>query len=117
MIDVYMLKSCDTCRKAVKWLQAENINANVIDIRVDGISENTISGAIANLGWEKILNRRSITWRTLDESQKHDMDAVKAQALILENPTLMKRPLFDKSGTFVVGFDQTVQDKVKSLAL
>lgn len=116
MIDVYTLKSCDTCRKAVKWLQAENIDINVIDIRVIGISEKTISEAIAELDWENFLNRRSTSWRGLDECQKLEMDAAKAEALIVENPTLMKRPLFEKSGTFVVGFDQAAQVKVKSLA-
>jgi len=114
-MDVYSLKSCDTCRKAVKWLASENIKAEIYDIRTDGISENTITAAISSLGWETVLNRRSTSWRALADDQKHDMNGEKAIALISDNPTLMKRPLFHSGQEFVVGFDKIAQANVKNL--
>jgi len=114
-MDVYILKSCDTCRKALKWLAAENIEASIHDIRSDGISQKTIAAAVSSLGWETVLNRRSTSWRALNDDQKQDMDADKAIALIAENPTLMKRPLFISGQDFVAGFDKTAQEKLKNL--
>jgi len=114
-MEVYILKSCDTCRKATKWLAAENKKAEIHDIRSDGISQNIITAAVSSLGWEAVLNRRSTSWRALTEDQKQDMDADKAIALINENPTLMKRPLFIREQDYVVGFDKTAQEKLKNL--
>lgn len=114
---VYTLKSCDTCRKAIKWLQESQITAEVRDIRKDGISDDTITNATTQLGWEKILNRRSTTWRNLDDNQKENLNAGKAIALIIQNPTLMKRPLFYHEGSFVVGFDKVAQQQLKAFSL
>jgi len=114
-MDVYSLKSCDTCRKAVKWLAAQEIAATVFDIRTDGISKATISAAVGALGWEKVLNRRSTSWRNLDEAQKQDITAEKAISLIADNPTLMKRPLFVCGQSYVVGFDKVAQEKLAEL--
>jgi len=113
-MDIYILKSCDTCRKAVKWLEAENIKAEIFDIRTNGISEQTISAAIASLGWETVLNRRSTSWRSLAQDKKLDINNEKALALIVENPTLMKRPLFVSGQEYVVGFDKAAQEALKS---
>ncbi|HFC05501.1 MAG TPA: Spx/MgsR family RNA polymerase-binding regulatory protein [Rhizobiales bacterium] len=109
MLTVYTLKSCDTCRKALKWLDANNIKATVFDIRTDGISQDVLAEAIDHLGWEKVLNRRSTTWRNLDEHHKQDITAQKATTLIAQNPTLMKRPLFVSGNSFVAGFDKPAQ--------
>ena len=116
MLDVYTLKSCDTCRKAIKWLASESIEANIIDIRVDGISSDVIEAAITGLGWEKILNRRSTSWRNLSDDQKQDMDAIKAAGLMAENATLMKRPLFVEGDNFIAGFDKAAQEQIKNIA-
>jgi len=112
---VYTLKSCDTCRKAVKWLQENQINAEIRDIRTDGISNETITNATTQLGWEKVLNRRSTRWRNLDNSQKENLDADKAIALIIQNPTLMKRPLLHHENQFIVGFDMASKQQLKTL--
>ncbi len=117
MLEVYTLKSCDTCRKAVKWLESNNITANILDIRSDGISSDVIATAVNSLGWEKVLNRRSTTWRGVDENLKQDMTAEKATALIVENPTLMKRPLFVSDGNHVVGFDKAAQSRLAEITL
>ena len=114
-MDVYTLKTCDTCRKALKILEANNIAHSNFDIRKDGISLETIQSAISALGWEAILNRRSTSWRQLDDDIKQNIDAQKAAQLINENPTLMKRPLFIKGDTYIVGFDKKAQEQVLTL--
>ena len=114
-MDVYTLKSCDTCRKALSWLQSENITANNFDIRIDGISKEVIAAAVSALGWEKVLNRRSTTWRNLSQDIKQSIDAEKAVTLIVENPTLMKRPLFVFGDDYSTGFDKTVQAHLRQI--
>ena len=111
-MDIYTLKTCDTCRKALKFLDANNVAYNNFDIRKDGISPQVIQEAIKNLGWEKVLNRRSTSWRQLDDMAKENIDAEKSAQLISNYPTLMKRPLFISNDTFLVGFDKNIQEKL-----
>lgn len=106
MLTVYTLKNCDTCKKAIKWLQAEGIDFKNHDVRANGLSEEIISEIVETLGWEKALNRRSTTWRNLDEEQKEDVDNAKAVALIAEHETLLKRPVFVSGLEMVTGFDE-----------
>ena len=114
-MQVYVLSTCDTCRKALKWLQQQNITYTPHDIRKDGIPGDIISAAINALGWERVLNRRSTTWRNLDASKRLDMDAQKAASLITANPTLMKRPLFISGNTYIAGFDKSAREQLEGL--
>ncbi len=104
MLTVYTLKNCDTCKKAIQWLEAEGVVFNNHDVRADGLSEEIISQIVKTLGYEKALNRRSTTWRNLDEAQKADVDNAKAVALIAEHETLLKRPVFVGGDEMVAGF-------------
>lgn len=113
MLTVYTLKNCDTCKKAVKWLEAEGIAFNNHDVRVDGLTEEIITQIVETLGWEKALNRRSTTWRNLDEAQKADVGDAKAIALIGEHETLLKRPVFVREDEMVAGFG----DEARALVL
>ena len=107
MTTLYGIKNCDTVKKARKWLDSHDIDYQFHDIRQDGLSAPQISSWIGQLGWESVLNRRSTTWRQLDEAEKSAIDDSKAVALILEHPTLMKRPLLDLDGTFHAGFKES----------
>ena len=113
MLTVYPLKNCDTCKKAIKWLEAEGIEFKNHDVRADGLAPETIIQIVETLGWEKALNRRSTTWRNLDESQKADVDDAKAIELIGEHETLLKRPVFVSDIEMVAGFDE----RARALAL
>lgn len=104
MLTVYTLKNCDTCKKAIKWLEAEGIAFNNHDVRADGLTKETITQIVKTLSWEKALNRRSTTWRNLDDAQKADIDDAKAVALIAEHETLLKRPVFVAGNEMVAGF-------------
>lgn len=115
MMKTYTLKNCDTCKKALKWLDAEGIAFENHDVRADGVSADWLKPVVETLGWEVALNRRSTTWRGLSDADKDGIDTEKAVALILENPTLMKRPVFVKGNSVVCGFDAKAQDAVRAM--
>lgn len=116
MMKTYTLKNCDTCKKALKWLDAEGIAFDNHDVRADGVSADWVGPVVEALGWEVALNRRSTTWRRLSDADKDAIDTQKAVALILANPTLMKRPVFVKGKTVICGFDAKAQEAVRALA-
>lgn len=106
---VFALKACDTCRKAIKELRAAGRDFTLIDVRDDGLSEDDIAMIIEAVGFDKALNRRSTTWRGLEESEKADLTANKAAALISAHPTLLKRPAISDAQTTTVGWDAAVK--------
>ena len=112
---IYTLKNCDTCKKALKWLDAEGIAYENHDIRADGTDAAWVTPVVEALGWETALNRRSTTWRNLSDVGKEGIDTAKAVALIVEHPTLMKRPVFVSGNQTVCGFDAKAQAAVKAL--
>jgi arsenate reductase len=116
MITVYGIKNCDTCRKALKWLTSEQIEHRFHDVRADGLKENTLSAWVDALGWESLLNRRGTTWRKLPDADKEAVDETTATALMLENPTLIKRPVFSLSDGFLVGFKASEQKAIQNQA-
>ncbi|MBZ9539172.1 ArsC family reductase [Modicisalibacter tunisiensis] len=105
MMTLYGIKSCDTCRKARKALDARGIAHHYHDLRTDGLDAATLDRFIALAGLETLLNTHSTTWRGLDEAERRAArdDADHARALILAQPTLLKRPLLDTGETLIVG--------------
>jgi arsenate reductase (glutaredoxin) len=107
MITIYGIKNCDTCRKAVKWLEAEGLDYRFHDFREDGIERNVVLDFISNLGLESVVNRRSTSWRNLNEADKAVVEQggqAAVVALLVENPTLIKRPVFDTGEAMINGF-------------
>ena len=103
MITVYGIKQCDTCRKALKWLQAQGIEHQFHDFRVDGLDRKMLKAWLASPFAEQLVNRRSTTWRQLSDQQREMQGAGQLQ-LLLENPTLIKRPVFVRDEIVAVGF-------------
>lgn len=97
---LYGLKTCDTCRKALKALE----NAQFVDVRADGVPSEVLEAALAQFDG-KLLNTRSTTWRQLDEAERGRAPL----ELLKEHPTLMKRPLIEVEGTLYLGWDKSVQ--------
>ncbi len=104
MTTLYGIKNCDTVKKAKSWLESRDIEFVFHDFRANGLSETQVAGWISDLGLDTLINRRSTTWKALDESTKNSLDESSAVAIILANPTLIKRPLLDINGTRQVGF-------------
>ena len=117
MLRVYGLKNCDSCRKALKWLAAENIAHEFVDVRADGVSADQLKNWIENIGVEKLVNKSSTSWRQLDEADKQDLSPKAVLALLQAHITLVKRPVFDNGKGFVaVGFKADTQSALKGLS-
>jgi Spx/MgsR family transcriptional regulator len=115
VITVYGLKTCDTCRKALAWLKDEKIAHRFVDVRADGIAKADVSRFARAVGWEKLLNKASTTWRELDEGVKSNLTEGLAVALMVEHPTLIKRPVFEMPGNRIVsGFREAEKAAVKA---
>lgn len=97
---LYGLKTCDTCRKALKSLD----NAEFRDVRAEGVPQDVMATALEQFG-EALVNRKSTTWRGLNESER----ARAPLDLLAEHPTLMKRPLIEAQGTLYLGWGSDTQ--------
>ncbi len=98
------LKSCDTCRKALKALTAAGHTPQVIDVRADGVSDADLADIITQFG-DQAINRASTTWRSLSDAEK----ASDPTALLAAHPTLMKRPVIENNGVWTIGWKPDVQ--------
>jgi len=103
-VTIYGIRNCDTMKKAFAWLDGHGVAYAFHDYRVDGLSAPTLKTWAKTLGWEVLLNRSSSTFRALPEADKADLDEARAFALMLANPTMIKRPVLDAGGKLSVGF-------------
>ncbi|AOM39719.1 ArsC family reductase [Xenorhabdus hominickii] len=91
---LYGIKNCDTIKKARRWLEDQEIAYQFHDYRIDGLSPELLQSFIEQIGWESLLNTRGTTWRKLSDDQKQAINnAEAAKALMLEQPSIIKRPL------------------------
>lgn len=114
MTKVNGLKSCDTCKKALKWMAAEGLEHSFRDVRADPVTlaEVTLWGNA--VGWDKLVNKASTTWRGLSEAEKAFALGEGAAKLLVANPTLIKRPVFEVGDTILVGFKAEQQAALKA---
>ena len=109
-MDIYGIKNCDSCRKARNWLEASGRDFRWHDLREDGVDEALLGRWLDAVGPDKLVNRRSTTWRNLEEAERKRAQAREsALTLLLQHPTLIKRPIFDVHGRIMVGFNETVK--------
>ncbi len=101
---LYGISSCGNVRKARKWLNDHAIDHRFHDYRSDGMDAALIEHLEAAAGWEQMLNRRSTSWRRLSDSERSTVNREKAMQLMLDHPTLIKRPLLETESEMLVGF-------------
>ncbi|OOF79931.1 arsenate reductase [Rodentibacter caecimuris] len=111
MITVYGIKNCDTVKKALKWLADHNIEHKLHDYRIDGLDTAFLQQAEAQFGWENLVNKRSTTWRNLDEEIKKNLSKTTALSVLMENPTLIKRPIIMQDNKALIGFNEKEYEK------
>ncbi len=112
MTTLYGIKNCDSVKKARKWLDENNTDYQFHDFRETPIKQQQVKAWIAQLGWDTVVNKRSTSWKQLSEEQRNTMDAKSAIAAILDNPTLVKRPLLDINGDYTVGFNAKIYQDI-----
>ena len=104
MLTVYGLKTCDTTRKALKWLEKRQAAHRFLDIRAEGIDLDKLTEWAMEVGWEALLNRGSTTWRELPEVFRENVTEDTALQLMVDHPTLIKRPVIETGKGVLVGF-------------
>ena len=91
----------------MKWLTEHNIEHKLHDYRVDGIRYSIFTTSRShNLGWDNLVNKRSTTWRNLDENVKNTLSKSTALSVLADNPTLIKRPIILQDGKALIGFNE-----------
>ena len=104
MIELYGIKNCDTMKKARAWLDKAGKPYAFHDYKAAGIDRARLEGWARKVGWEALLNRSGTTFRKLPEADKAELDERKALALMLDQPSMIKRPVLDLDGRLLVGF-------------
>jgi len=103
---MYGIKNCDTIKKARKFLENNQVDYEFHDFHEDGLNPVQLRAWMKELGWEKIINKRSTTWRKLPDETKQNMDETLALFVAEDQPTIIKRPVLELSDKVIVGFSE-----------
>jgi arsenate reductase len=105
MLDVYGIRNCDTVKKALAWLGENGVEYRFHDFKKESLTAATLDTWLRTIGWEALLNRKGTTWRGLPEDVRNAIDAQAARALMLENPSIIRRPVVVRDREVHCGFD------------
>lgn len=113
MIKLYGLKNCDGCKKALRWCEDHGIEAEIHDLRRDGVSKAQIQGWLNSVGVDGLINRRGTTWRQLPEDLRAQVeDSKTAAGVIAAQVALIKRPVVEAEGKVFVGFSVDLKTRL-----
>jgi arsenate reductase len=108
---IYGIKNCDTMKKARAWLDGHGVAYDFHDYKSAGIAKDKLKAWVDELGWEMLLNRAGTTFRKLPDADKEGLNERKALALMLAQPSMVKRPVLEVGGKLLVGFKPEVYEK------
>jgi len=108
---IYGIKNCDTMKKARAWLDGHSIAYEFHDYKAVGIERARLKAWAAKLGWETLLNRAGTTFRKLPDADKAGLTEARALALMLDQPSMIKRPVLEVGDKLLVGFKPEVYEK------
>ncbi|OJY73623.1 MAG: arsenate reductase [Rhodospirillales bacterium 70-18] len=103
-VTIYGIKACDTMKKARAWLDTHGVAYTFHDYKTQGIGRAELERWVREAGWETVLNRAGTTFRKLAEADKSGLDAARAVALMLAQPSMIKRPVLEAGGRLIIGF-------------
>ena len=103
-VTLYGIKACDTMKKARDWLEGQGVRYIFHDYKTQGIEPAVLEAWAGKVGWEALLNRSGTTFRKLPDEDKQGLVQAKAIALMVEQPSMIKRPVLDVDGALTVGF-------------
>lgn len=107
MLRVYGIKNCSTVKKALNWLDDNQLEYTFHDFKKEPATQEKLESWEKEVSWELLLNKRGTTWRKLtDEQQSSVKDASSANILLLENNSMIKRPIIESKKGILVGFDE-----------
>jgi arsenate reductase len=111
---VYGIKNCNTVKSALDWLKKNNVDFEFHDYKSKGIAASKLKEWSAQVGWERLVNKRGTTWRQLDEATQNKVtDQKSAIELMTEKTSVIKRPLIeDNDKVVVLGFDEAEYKKI-----
>ena len=104
MPTIYGIKNCDTMKKARAWLDDHGVKYDFHDYKTAGIERDRLERWSKKVGWETLLNRAGTTFKKLPDSAKANLTEAKAVKLMLEQPSMIKRPVLERGKTLLVGF-------------
>src|SRR3954470_5985568 len=107
-ITIYGIKNCDTMKKARAWLDGHGVPYGFHDYKVEGIDRARLVKWAKQVSWETLLNRAGTSFRKLDDADKANLIEAKAIALMLAQPSMIKRPVLDLGGKLLIGFNPEV---------
>jgi len=110
-VTIYGIKNCDTMKKARAWLDGHGVAYAFHDYKAAGIERGVLQGWARTVGWETLLNRAGTTFRKLPDRDKDGLTETKALALMLAQPSMIKRPVLDVGGKLIVGFKPEIYEK------
>ena len=110
-VTLYGIKNCDTMKKARTWLDSRSIDYDFHDYKASGIERAKLEAWSKHVGWEKLLNRTGTTFRKLADAERANIDAAKAFRLMVEQPSMIKRPVLELGRTLLVGFSPESYEK------
>lgn len=110
-VTVYGIKNCDTMKKARAWLDARGVAYDFHDYKTAGLARDVLAGWVEAVGWETLLNRAGTTFRKLPDADKEGLTKARAVALMLAQPSMVKRPVVEKDGKLLVGFKPAEYEK------
>ena len=105
---IYGIKNCDTMKKARLWLEEHGVAHAFHDYKASGIDRDHLERWCDEAGWETVLNRAGTTFRKLPDEAKADLDRERAIALMLSQPSMIKRPVLEMDGKLLIGFKPEV---------
>ncbi len=111
-VTIYGIKNCDTMKKARAWLDARGVDYEFHDYKASGIDRATLEDWAREAGWETLLNRAGTTFRKLPDKEREGVTEKKAIALMLAQPSMIKRPVLEASGKLLVGFKPEQYEKL-----
>jgi arsenate reductase (glutaredoxin) len=110
---LYGIPNCDTMKKARAWLASHGVTHEFHDYKKSGIARGKLESWVKAVGWEVLLNRAGTTFRKLPDSAKTDLTEAKALKLMLEQPSMIKRPVLERGKSLLVGFSPEKYSSLK----
>jgi arsenate reductase len=114
-VTIYGIKTCDTVRKARTWLEGRGVTHRFVDYRAEGLDSKKLAAWEKAVGWERLLNKASTTFKELPDADKQALNRERATALMQAHPTLIKRPVLDVDGAITIGFKPELYEQAVSV--